>query len=81
MIAGLIILCSKTKVNQESARSEKYPLELTKESSTDLMGKVKESTAAVFNWSQCLESKKIVSGIISIYLADYKALSLKFVKR
>lgn len=45
------------------------------------MGKVKESIAAVFNWSQCLESQKMVSGIISTYLADYKALSLKFMKR
>lgn len=78
-------MCSKSKVNQESARLEKYPLELTKESLTNLMGKVKESVAAVFNWSQCLKSQKMVSGIISTYListylADYKALSLKFMK-
>jgi len=30
MIAGLIVICGKTEVNQESARLEKYPLELTK---------------------------------------------------
>lgn len=79
-IAGLIIMYSKTKFNQESARLEKYVLELIKERLTDLMGRVKESLAAGFTWSQCLESQKMVSGIISVYLADCKALSQKFMK-
>lgn len=80
IIAGLIIMYSKTKFNQESARLEKYVLELIKERLTDLMGRVKESLAAGFTWSQCLESQKMVSGIISVYLADCKALSQKFMK-
>lgn len=40
-IAGLIIICTETKVNQESAKLKKCPPELTKERLEDVMGKLR----------------------------------------
>lgn len=49
MVSSLIITHSKTKVTQESARLEKYPVELTEEGLTNVRGKIKEFIAVVLN--------------------------------